>query len=82
MIQSCIGPNGAGRLVQCDQRINVTYNASLLQENSSDGISDIYINQANNLIFQHHNAATHRAELAQKFFLQQYITSQVSCSKL
>ena len=57
MIQSCIGPNGVGRLVQCDQRINATCNASLLQESLSEGISDIYGNQAKDLIFQHHNAA-------------------------
>ena len=82
MIQSFIGPNGVGRLVQCDQRMNATCNASLLQENLSEGISDIYRNQANNLTFQHHNAAIHRAELTQNFFQQQYITSQVSCSKL
>ena len=36
MIQSCIGPNGIGRLVQCDQRLNATCNASLLQENLSE----------------------------------------------
>ena len=82
MIQSCIGPNGVGRFVQCDQRMNATCNASLLQENLSEGISDIYSNQANNLIFQHHNAAISRAEITQNFFRQQYITSQVSCSKL
>ena len=57
MIQSCIGPNGVGRLVQCDQRINATCNASLLQESLSEGISDIYGNQAKDLIFQHYNAA-------------------------
>ena len=57
MIQSCIGPNDVGRLVQCDQRMNATCNASLLQENLSESISDIYENQAKNLFFQYHTAA-------------------------
>ena len=57
MIQSCIGPNGIGRFVQCDQRMNVTCNASLLQENFSESIREIYENQAKNFIFQNHNAA-------------------------
>ena len=60
MIRSCIGPNGVGRLVQCNRRMNATCNASLLQENLSESISDIYGNQAKNLIFQHHNAAIRR----------------------
>ena len=68
MIQSCIGPNGVGRLVQCDQRMNVTCNASLLQENLSESISEIYWNQAKNLIFQHHNVAIRRAALIQNCF--------------
>ena len=38
MIQSCIGPNGLGRLVQCDQRMNATCNSSLLQENLFESI--------------------------------------------
>ena len=82
MIQCCIGPNGVGRLVQCDRRMNTTCNASFLQENLSESINDFYGNQAKHLIFEHHNAATGRAELTQNFFRQQYITSQVSCSKL
>ena len=57
MIQSCIGPNGVGRHVQCDQKMDATCNASLLQENLSESISDIYRNQAKILIFQHLNAA-------------------------
>ena len=82
MIHGCFGPNGVGRLAHCDQRMNATCNASLLQENLSESISDIYGNQAKDLIFQHHNAAIRRAELSQNFFRQQYITSQVSYSKL
>ena len=82
MIQSCIGPNGVGRLVQCDQRMNATCNASLLQENVSESISDIYGSQAKTVIFQHHDTGIRRAELTQNFFRQQYITSQVPCSKL
>ena len=41
MIQSCIGPNSVGRLVQYDQRMNATNNAFLLQENLSESISDL-----------------------------------------
>ena len=37
--------------MQCDPRMNATYNASLLQENVSESISDIYWNQAKNLTF-------------------------------
>ena len=82
MIQSCIGPNGVGRPVQCDQRMNATCNTSLLEENLSESISDIYGNQGKHLLFQHHNAAIRRAESTQNFFRQQYITSHVSSSKL
>ena len=64
MTQSCIGPNGVGRLVQCDQRMNATCSTYLLQENLSESISDIYGNQAKNLTFQHHNAAIRRAEIS------------------
>ena len=46
MIQSCIEPNGVGRLAQCDQGMNATCNASLLQENLSESISNIYGNEA------------------------------------
>ena len=68
MIQSCVGPNGEGRLVQCDQRMNATCNASFPQENLSENINDINWNQAKKLIFQHHTAAIGRAELTQNFF--------------
>ena len=51
MIQSCIGPNGVGRLVQCDQRMNATCNASLLQENVAESISDIYGVKQKHLFF-------------------------------
>ena len=71
-------PNGEGRNVQCDQRMKATCNASLLQENLSESINDIYGNQAKNLICQHHNVAIRRAKLIQNFFRPQYITSQVS----
>ena len=57
MIQRFIGPKGVGRLVQCDQGMNAICNASLLQDNLSEGIGDIYRSQANYLIFLHHNAA-------------------------
>ena len=57
MIQSFSEPIGVGRLVQCDQRMDATCNASLLQEKLSQSISDIHRNQAKNLIFQHRNAA-------------------------
>ena len=82
MIQRCIGPNGVGRPVQWDQRMNATCDASVRQENLSESISDIYGNQAKNSTFQHHNAAIRQAELTQNFFRQQCITSQVSWSKL
>ena len=39
-------PNGVGRLVQCDQRMNATCNASLLEDDLSNRISEIYGNQA------------------------------------
>ena len=81
MIQSCIGPNGVGRLVQCDQRMDATSNASLLQENLSESISDIYGKQAKTLIFLHHNVAIRQTELTQNIFRKQYIASQVSSSK-
>ena len=68
MIQSCIGPNGVSRILQCDQRMNPTCNGFLFQENVSESISDIYGNQAKNLTFQHHNAAIRRAELTKNFF--------------
>ena len=68
MIQGCIGPNGVGRLVQCDQRMNATCSASLLQETLSESIPDIYVNLAKNVNFQHHNAALQRAELTQNYF--------------
>ena len=44
--------------MQCDQKMKATCNASLLQENLSESISDIYGNHAKNLSFQHHNAAS------------------------
>ena len=47
-IQGCIGPNGVDKLEQCDQRINATCSASLLQENLTERISNIYKNQAKN----------------------------------
>ena len=55
MIQGCIGPNGVGGLVQCDQRMNATCNSALLQENSSESITYVYVNLANNCNLQHHN---------------------------
>ena len=82
MSQSCIGRNGLGRLVQCEQRMNATCNTSLLQENVSESIGDIFGNQAKNLLFQDHNTVIRRAESTQNFFRQQYSTSHVSCSKL
>ena len=68
MIQGCIWPNGVSRIVQCDQKRNATCNASLLQENLSERIPDIYVNVAKNFSFQHHNAALLRAEVTQNFF--------------
>ena len=81
MTQSSIGPNGVGRCVQCDQRMNARYNASLLQENLSESIGDINGNQAKHLTSQYHSAAIRQAELIQNFFRKQYITSQVPCLK-
>ena len=51
MTQSCIGRNGIGRLVQYDRRMNATFNASLLQDKSSESISDMYWNQAKIQVF-------------------------------
>ena len=61
MTQRTIGPNGVGRPLQCDQRMNATFNASLLQENVSESISETYGNQANNLTSPHYNAAIRQA---------------------
>ena len=51
LMPGCIGPNGVGRFALCDQRMKVTYNASLLQETLSENISDIYGNLAKNFNF-------------------------------
>ena len=69
MIQICVGPNGVGRIVQCNQRMNATCYASLLQEYLSESISGIKVNQAKDFIFQHHNAAICQADLIQNSFL-------------
>ena len=68
MIQDCIEPNGVGRLVQCDQRMNATCNDSLFQEILSESIPDIYVHLAKNFTLHHHTAAPHRAELTQNIF--------------
>ena len=59
MIQDCIGPNGEGSLVQCDQRLNAKCSASLLQEILTENITDIYMNLAKKFNGQHLNAALH-----------------------
>ena len=46
MIQSCIEPNDVGGLVQRDQGMNATCNASLLQENLTESIGGIYGSEA------------------------------------
>ena len=46
LIHGFIWPNGAGRLVECDQRMNAISNAFLFQENLSRSIDDIYVNLA------------------------------------
>ena len=72
MFWGCIGPNGVGRLVQCDQRLNATRFVSLLQENIFESIHDINGNQENTF-FQQDNAPPHRAQLTQHFFRQENI---------
>ena len=68
--------------MQCDQRMNATCNASVLREDLSESIRDIYGHQKEALIFQHHNTALHRVDLTENVFRQEYITSAVSSSKL
>ena len=63
-----VGPNGVGRLVLCNERLNAVRYVSLLQENLSEGISDIYGNQGRAFVFQQDNAPPRRATLTQNFF--------------
>ena len=72
MFWGCIGPNGVGRLVQCDQRMNATRYVSLLRENLFESIRDIHGNQEK-AFFQQDNAPPHRAQLTQNFFRQENI---------
>ena len=68
-----IGPNGVGRLVQCDHRINATRYVSLLQENLFESVHDIRGNQEKAFLFQQDNAPPHRAQITQNFFRQENI---------
>ena len=72
MFWGCIGPNGVGRLVQCDQRMNATCYVSLLQENLFENIRVIHGNQEK-AFFQQDDAPPHRAQLTQNFFRQENI---------
>jgi len=73
MFWGCIGPNGVGRLVQCDHRINATRYVSLLQENLFESVHDIRGNQEKAFLFQQDNAPPHRAQITQNFFRQENI---------
>ena len=73
MFWDCIGPNGVGRLVLCNERMNAIRYVSLLQENLSESVRDIYGNKERAFVFQQDNAPPHRDILTQNFFRQENI---------
>ena len=73
MFWGCIGPNGIGRLVICDQKMNAAKYVSLLRENLPQSISAIYGDEDRPYIFQQDNAPPHRANITKNFCQQQGI---------
>ena len=65
MLWGCIGPNGVGRLVVYDQKMNANKFVSLLYENLPQSISAIYGDENRPFIFQQDNAPSYLAKTLQ-----------------
>ena len=73
MFWGCIGPNGVGRFVVCDQKMNAKKYVSLLHVNLPQSISAMYGDENQPYIFQQDNAPPYRAKITTDYCKQKGI---------
>ena len=69
----CIGPNGVGKLVICDQKMNALSYVSMLRNNLPESILGIYGDRNRPYIFQQDNAPPHEAKSTKNYLQSQGI---------
>ena len=64
----CIGPNGVGRLVFCEDSVNATKYIAILQNNLLQSIEKMLGDDGRPFIFQQDNTLPHRSKITNNFW--------------
>ena len=67
MVWGCVGPNGAGRLVVCEQCLDSNYYIEILKKNLKASVEMIHGHPSHPFIFQQDNAPCHSSQKTIKY---------------
>lgn len=67
MVWGCVGPNGVGRLVVCEQCLDSNYYIEILKKNLKASVEMIHGHPSHPFIFQQDNAPCHSSQKTIKY---------------
>lgn len=67
MVWGCVGPNGVGRLVVCEQCLDPNYYIEILKKNLKASVEMIHGHPSHPFIFQQDNAPCHSSQKTIKY---------------